>query len=184
LEPRHATRAAWLLFAAVAALAPGAPRAHEVLHEVERNRAVALRAYFSDGDVLAHAQYQVYSPGDPGNPFQEGRTDRDGWLAFVPATPGAWRVKVVDETGHGLHFVVEAPPASAAGVASRGAAPASAAPFVLRPVIGLAAIAAVFGVLVAVYRRRGNGTMTPAGRVAGVPERPLGAQTTGPPERL
>lgn len=184
MEPRHATRAAWLLLAAVAALAPGAPRAHEVLHEVERNRAVALRAYFSDGEVLAHAQYQVYSPGDPGSPFQEGRTDRDGWLAFVPATPGAWRVKVVDGTGHGLQFIVEAPPASAAGVASRAAAPASAAAFVLRPVVGLAAIAAVFGVLVAVYRRRGSATTPAAARASGVPERPRAAQTTDSLERL
>ena len=62
--------------------------AHEVLHQVEWNRAVALRAYFADGEVLAYAQYEVYSPADPKIPHQKGRTDRDGWLAFVPDGAG------------------------------------------------------------------------------------------------
>ncbi len=151
------SRAALLLVAAVAVLAPSAARAHEVLHQVEWNRAVALRAYFADGEVLAYAQYEVYSPADPTIPHQKGRTDRDGWLAFVPATPGTWRVKVVDNTGHGLDVAVEsaAPGSAAAVVASSAAAPASTAAFVLRPLVGLAAIAAVFGILLAVYRRQG-----------------------------
>ena len=115
----------------------GAARAHEVLHQVEWNRAVALRAYFADGEVLAYAQYEVYSPADPKIPHQKGRTDRDGWLAFVPATPGKWRVKVVDDTGHGLDAAVESAPASAAaaaagcrsaGVDGRLRAPASGRP--------------------------------------------------------
>lgn len=148
-------RAALLLVAAVAALAPWPARGHEVLQQVEWNRAVALRAYFADGEVLAYAQYEVYSPADPKIPHQKGRTDRDGWLAFVPTTPGKWRVKVVDSTGHGLDAVVESAPASAAVVASSAPAPASTAAFVLRPLVGLAAIAGVFGVLLAVYRRQG-----------------------------
>ena len=147
-------RAALLLVAGVAGLAPCAARAHEVLHQLEWNRAVALRAYFADGEVLAYAQYEVYSPANPKIPHQKGRTDRDGWLAFVPTTPGTWRVKVIDSTGHGLDAVVESAPASAV-VASSAPAPASTAAFVLRPLVGLAAIAAVFGVLFAVYRRQG-----------------------------
>lgn len=148
------SRAAPLLAAAaVAALAPGAPRAHEVLHEVERSRAVAVRAYFADGEALAYAQYEVYSPADPKVPHQKGRTDRDGWLAFVPTAPGAWRVKVLDGGGHGLALEVESARASADGSAS--AAPASTAAFVLRPLVGLAAIAAVFALLVGVHRRQG-----------------------------
>ena len=149
------SRAAVLLVATIAFLAPGDARAHEVLHQVEWNRAVALRAYFADGEVLAYAQYEVYSPADPKLPHQKGRTDREGWLAFVPATPGAWRVKVIDDTGHGLELAVEAGPTSRAVVASGTAAPASAA-FVLRPLVGLAAIGAVFAVLMAVHRRQGT----------------------------
>ncbi len=149
------TRIGSLLLAAVAALAPGAALAHEVLHEIKWNRAVALRAYFANGEVLAYAQYEVYSPADPKIPHQKGRTDRDGWLAFVPAEPGRWRVKVADDTGHGLDVAVEAAPGTkAAGSVSGSATPSSIA-FVLRPLAGVAAIAAAFGLLIAVQRRRG-----------------------------
>lgn len=147
------SRAALILAAVLAVLAPSAARPHEVLHELEWNRAVAVRAYFADGAVLAYAGYEVYSPADPKIPHQKGRTDRDGWLAFVPATQGTWRVKVIDETGHGLELAVESAPASSsAGIASRPAL-ASTAAFVLRPLVGIASIGAVFGLLLAVRRR-------------------------------
>ena len=68
--------------------------AHETLHEVERGKAIAVKAYFADGEVLAYTAYEVYSPADPKIPYQKGRTDRSGWLAFVPDAPGKWRVKV------------------------------------------------------------------------------------------
>ncbi len=139
-------RAASLLVAAVVALAPRAAAAHEVLHEVQRNRAVALRAYFPDGEPLAYAQVEVYSPTDARIPHQKGRTDRDGWVAFVPTVPGAWRVRIVDGTGHGLDVRVDA--------TSSGAAPASTAAFVLRPVVGVLTIVLVFGLLLALYRRQ------------------------------
>lgn len=137
---------------AIAALAPGTARAHEVLHQVEWNRAAAVRATFADGEALAWAEYEVYSPAEPKMPHHKGRTDRDGWLAFVPTTPGTWRVKLVDPTGHGLEVAVDA---AAQSLPAPGAPATSTAAFMLRPLVGLAAIAAVFGVLSAVYRRRG-----------------------------
>lgn len=144
------SRAAPLLLAALAVVAPRHAGAHEVLHEIAWDRAVALRACAADGDPLAYATYEVYSPADPRIPHQKGRTDREGWLAFVPSTPGRWRVKVLDDTGHGLEVALDASPPA---LASRAAAPATAA-LVLRPLVGLAAIAATFGVLLAVQRRR------------------------------
>ena len=148
------TRPACLLAAALALLAPAAARGHEVLHEIERGRAVAVKAFFADGEVLAYTQYEIYSPADPRIPYQTGRTDRSGWLSFVPDVPGKWRVKVIDDTGHGLDLEVDAA-ASATAATSPGAAPASTAAFVLRPLIGLAVIAAVFGLLFVLYRRKG-----------------------------
>ncbi len=147
------TRAAAALLAAAAGAiaAPRAARAHEVLHDVERGRAVAVRAYFADGEALAYAPYEIYSPADAALPHQKGRTDRSGWLAFVPDAPGKWRVKVTDASGHGLDLQVDA----AAGAAS--AAPASTLGFALRPIAGIAAIGVVFGALFALYRRRGAG---------------------------
>ena len=47
-----------LLFAATPA------RAHEVLHAIERGKAIAVKAYFADGEALAYTEYQVFSPAD------------------------------------------------------------------------------------------------------------------------
>jgi nickel transport protein len=150
------TRQAALLAASLALVVPAVARGHEVLHEIDRGRAVAVKAFFADGEVLAYEQYEIYSPADPKIPYQKGRTDRSGWLSFVPDSPGKWRVKVIDDTGHGLDLEVDAV-ASAAATPSPGAAtPASTAAFVLRPLVGLAVIIAVFGLLFAAYRHKGT----------------------------
>jgi nickel transport protein len=141
-----------IILAAVV-LAPVATRGHEVLHQVERGRAVAVRAYFADGEALAYTPYEVYSPADPKIPFQKGRTDRSGWVAFVPEVAGRWRVRVIDDTGHGLDVEVDAAPAPAAAPT---AAPGSTGALVLRPLLGLAVIAAVFAVLFVLQRRKGT----------------------------
>jgi nickel transport protein len=143
------------LSVAVAALlaAPGLALAHETLHEVRRGNAVSVRAYFADGESLAYRAYEVYSPADAKIPWQKGRTDRAGWLAFVPDVPGQWRVKVIDESGHGLDLLVDA----AAPADGSPSGPGATAAFVLRPVVGIAVIAAVFAALLLLYRRKGSG---------------------------
>jgi nickel transport protein len=146
----------WALLAALAALAAPLPltaSAHEVLQTVARDKAIALRVYFPDGEALAYDAYEIYSPADPSLPHQKGRTDRNGWLAFVPDAAGKWRVKVTDNTGHGLDTLIDAGPLSAGAAASGGSA-ASTLAFVLRPVVGLALIGAIFWALVTVYRRK------------------------------
>jgi nickel transport protein len=144
------TRAAALALAG-AVLAVAAPaRAHEVLHDVEHGRAVAVRVHFPDGEPLAYCVAEVFSPADPKIPWQKGRTDRNGWLAFVPDVAGKWRVRVVDTTGHGLDVELEAGPAAA----PRAGGPPSPLALALRPIVGIAAIALVFGALLALYRRR------------------------------
>jgi nickel transport protein len=141
-------RAAALL---LLALAPAAASGHEVLHRVASGRAIAVQAFEPDGEPLAACEYQVFSPADPGTPWATGRTDRAGWLAFVPAIEGAWRVRVIDPTGHGLDLAVPAGAAEvprSAGDAARGAG-------LLRLLAGAAAIGAVFGLLALLRRRRG-----------------------------
>lgn len=149
------SRVAAVLAAAVALGAAAPASAHEVLHVVDRNRAVALKAYFPDGEPLAYVQYEIYAPTDPKIPYQKGRTDRSGWLAFVPDAPGKWKVKVVDSTGHGLDVEIDGSPGSAPAAASSAAS--GALPFaalVLRPLIGVAAIGLVFAALLFLYRHR------------------------------
>jgi nickel transport protein len=143
-----------LLAATLALVAPVAARGHEVLHEIERGRAVAVKAFFADGEVLAYQQYEIYSPADPKIPYQKGRTDRSGWLSFVPDAPGKWRVKIIDDTGHGLDLEVDSAGGAPAPTSS-GAGPSSTAAFVLRPLVGLGVIAVVFGLLFVLYRRKG-----------------------------
>jgi nickel transport protein len=143
-----------LALACLLALSAGTAHAHETLHEVARGKAIAVKAYFVDGEVLAYTSYEVYSPADPKIPYQKGRTDRSGWLAFVPDAPGKWRVKVIDATGHGLDVQLDAEAQGAAARASAG--PASGLAFILRPLLGLAAIGAVFAALYFTYRRKGT----------------------------
>ncbi|MBI4699985.1 MAG: hypothetical protein HY744_02275 [Deltaproteobacteria bacterium] len=140
----------------------GPAAAHEVLHTVERGRAVAVKAYFADGEEMAYVQYEVYSPADPKIPYQKGRTDRRGYLAFVPDAPGKWRVRIVDDTGHGLDTAIDATPpgASAPGRSQEpasGDAVSSTVAFALRPLGGLAVIGLLFGALYMAYRRRKAG---------------------------
>jgi nickel transport protein len=148
-------RAATALVAALVVL-PVAAGAHEVLHDVERGRAVGVRAYFADGEALAYTQFEVYSPSDPKIPHQKGRTDRSGWVAFVPDAPGKWHVKVIDNTGHGLAVEVEAGAAGPAPAPGGGGAGASSLAFILRPVVGIVVIVGVFAAIAANHRRKGR----------------------------
>ncbi len=150
----HGAARLGMVAALVLAAAPTA--AHETLHEVQRGKAIAVKASFADGEVLAYTAFEVYSPADPKLPWQKGRTDRAGWLAFTPDVPGTWRVKVIDATGHGLDVGVEAGPQPGAGAPASTVV--STAAFVLRPLIGLVAIAAVFAALVLAWRKKGSTT--------------------------
>jgi nickel transport protein len=125
--------------------------AHEVLHSVERGRAIAVKAFFADGEPLAYSEYVVFSPTDPKIPYQKGRTDRAGYLAFVPDCPGHWHVKVSTTDGHGLELDVAAEaddkkPAATGGIASWA--------FAVRPLVGVLLIAGLFVALTKLYRRK------------------------------
>jgi nickel transport protein len=153
---------------------PTAAASHETLHEIARSKAIAVKAFEGDGRPLADVAWEVYSPGDPRSPWQRGRTDRNGWLAFVPGAPGKWRVRVIEKTGHGLDTQIDVDPAlvptgapqlseGAAGssapierVATRGDEGGWAIAFLLRPVLGVGVIVALFAALFLLYRNRSN----------------------------
>lgn len=139
--------------AAVALLALAtAARAHEVSHEIVRGRAIAVRAAYAGGEPLAYVEYQVFSPRDATIPWQKGRTDRAGWVSFVPSEPGSWRVRVFDATGHGFDVTVPAEAAFSSAVPAGGAG--GTLGYVLRPVAGVAALGLVFAALIALHRWR------------------------------
>lgn len=128
--------------------------AHEVLHDIERGRAIAVKAFFADGEPLPYVEYAVFSPADARIPYQKGRTDRSGYVAFVPDVPGAWHVHVADASGHGVDVdvaVTSPMPSCEPSVASAGIRSWA---FALRPLLGVLVVAAIFGTLLVIYRKR------------------------------
>ncbi len=148
------SRSLLAFLAAVGFALPSA--AHEVTSEVVRGRAVAVRALAHDGAALADATAEVFSPADDSTPFWRGRTDRGGWVAFVPDAPGRWRVRVVDATGHGIVVPVDVPAPGVAEAPPPGDPSPSAMAALARPVVGVALVAAIFGLLYLRGRSRGR----------------------------
>ncbi len=71
--------------------------------------AVTVKAFFTRTAPLAGASVVVYAPGQD-QPYQDGRTDREGYFAFVPGTTGNWTITVDDERGHRGRVVVSIDP--------------------------------------------------------------------------
>lgn len=95
-------RIAHVFFALFLLCAGATPaRAHAVHYRVE-NRGISARFFYGPDDPLSYSAYEVFGPGDT-IPHQKGRTDRNGIVSFLPDRPGAWRISVVGEAGHGAH---------------------------------------------------------------------------------
>lgn len=80
-----------------------AAMAHSINYHVEQ-KGMAVRAYYSEKDVAAYSQYELFGPGDK-SPHQTGRTDKNGYIGFVPDRPGIWKLQIWGETTHGFHGV-------------------------------------------------------------------------------
>jgi nickel transport protein len=78
-------------------------QAHSINYQVEQ-KGMAVRAYYSAEDAAAYSQYELYGPGDK-DPHQTGRTDKNGYIGFVPDRPGTWKLQVWGESTHGFHGV-------------------------------------------------------------------------------
>lgn len=75
--------------------------AHDLQYTTTSAQAVVLRLTYTDAKPFAFEGYEVYRQADK-LPYQVGRTDGQGRVAFLPDRAGAWRVKVFSEDGHGL----------------------------------------------------------------------------------
>lgn len=127
---------------------------HEVLHQMEEGKAVAVKVSYADGEPLMYSEYQVFSPKDKDVPHQKGRTDRAGYVSFVPEIPGKWRLKVMDTTGHGLDVDLDVKGPADHPAKAPAAAGATTVSVALRPLSGALAIALIFGTLFFLYRRK------------------------------
>jgi nickel transport protein len=75
--------------------------AHSIQYQVE-NRGISVRVFYSADDPASYSQYEVFGPGDK-IPHQKGRTDKNGFISFLPDRPGKWFIKVWGESEHGYH---------------------------------------------------------------------------------
>jgi ABC-type Co2+ transport system permease subunit len=92
-----------LLFTILAVFFGSAARAHSIHYDVQQ-KAMGVRIYYSENDPAADSQYELYGPGDK-QPYQTGRTDKNGYIGFVPDRPGTWKLQVWGESSHGFHGV-------------------------------------------------------------------------------
>lgn len=76
---------------------------HTVHHQVrQEGGAVLVRVFFGADQPASYSEYAVFAPGEDLE-FQIGRTDRRGFVSFVPDRPGSWRVEVSADSEHGFH---------------------------------------------------------------------------------
>jgi nickel transport protein len=80
--------------------------AHGINFETVRHApAVVVRAYFTRTSPVADAAVMINAPGEQVT-YQYGRTDKDGYFAFIPNKPGSWIFSVDDETGHANTVII------------------------------------------------------------------------------
>jgi nickel transport protein len=80
---------------------PFLAQAHGLQYAASQGEAVVLRLFHADGSGLSFAAYEIRR-ADEDRPYQLGRTDGQGRIAFLPDQAGGWRLKVASEDGHGL----------------------------------------------------------------------------------
>jgi nickel transport protein len=133
---------------AVMVATAGLAGAHELRHSVTPGNAVIIELSYADATPFDFEQYEIYRD-DGGPPFQVGRTDAHGRIAFIPDETGTWRLKAFSEDGHGVDFTFEA----AAGGTAAGAmeSPIRRYSMIL---VGVALILGIFGLLSLFVKRR------------------------------
>lgn len=97
-----------LVVAVLCVFAAGSAYAHGVTANSISSKTVAVRFGYAGGDPMSYAEVLVFAPtakeGDA--EFQNGRTDALGNFAFVPNTPGTWRISSSD-MGHRAEMQIE-----------------------------------------------------------------------------
>jgi nickel transport protein len=98
-------RLAWfvLLFLLGFSLGGTDSHGHSINYQVQE-KGIAVRAFYSEKDPASYSQYEIWGPGDREDlPHQTGRTDKNGFLSFVPDRAGLWKIRVWGESSHGYH---------------------------------------------------------------------------------
>jgi nickel transport protein len=107
-----------LLISAPPALAHGV-----AWNQEPSNKTITVSFIYADQQPMAYSQIKVFSPADSQIEYQNARTDKKGYFAFVPDAPGEWRFETSDGQGHlAQGAITVAPPAAPAAQEGGGAA--------------------------------------------------------------
>lgn len=137
-----------LLFMAGLLALPALAGAHDLQYQVSGGQAVVVRLFYVDDTPFTFEGYEIYRDGEK-VPYQVGRTDSQGRIAFLPDRAATWRIKAISEDGHGLDFKLST---DAAAVLAE-----SEKPFYeryARIVVGVALILGLFGGLSLFVKRK------------------------------
>lgn len=77
--------------------------AHSTHYQVE-NKGISARIFYSADEPASYSAYEIFGPGDT-ILHQKGRTDKNGFVSFLPDRAGNWIIKVSGESDHGYHGV-------------------------------------------------------------------------------
>jgi len=138
--PLRCIRATALLLALPAA-------AHDLQYTVGAGQAVVIRLFYIDNMPFNFEGYEVYRAGEK-LPYQVGRSDSQGRIAFLPDRADTWRIKAISEDGHGLDFTLKTDAAAKVATSDKPAYERYG-----RIVVGIAVILGLFGFL-ALYVKR------------------------------
>ena len=122
--------------------------AHDLQYRVTGGEAVVVRLFYGDDRPFSFEGYEIYRDGEA-LPYQVGRTDGRGRIAFLPDRAASWRVKAISEDGHGLDFKLNTDAAARLSGAEK--------PFYeryARVIVGVALILGVFGALSLYLKRK------------------------------
>ncbi len=79
----------------------GSALAHGITVDISiEGGVVILGASYSPAQPLVDASVFIYSPAEPENEWQKGRTDKTGHFAFLPDAKGEWSIVIDDQKGH------------------------------------------------------------------------------------
>ncbi len=121
--------------------------AHDLQYTTSSGEAVVIKLFYVDNKPFSFEGYEITREGDK-LPYQVGRTDGRGHIAFLPDRAGKWRVKAFSEDGHGLDFTLTTNAAAAIEGSDKPVYERYG-----RIVVGVALILGLFG-LMSLYVRR------------------------------
>ncbi len=91
----------YLLITILLLLMYSGAEAHSVHYQVE-NKGISVRVFYAEDEPASYSSYEIFGPGDR-IPYQKGRTDKNGFVSFLPDRKGKWLVNVYGESEHGMH---------------------------------------------------------------------------------